>query len=310
MNTGIWRSRFAIGAAGIAILVLGWHATSDHAFGSRDAGNNAYLLSTGWLAVLAFLVLAAYAIRRAAHRLRLSPEFAWKAKLPSLERAQSELMELHNRVQRRELTGAAAVGKEADRILRRADVHRVLAVVVEPDPAALGLVRVRAVPREPLGRLAFWLQGHVWLGLVAALLVICHGGLRTGSTMGLLLNTLSFAVIGSGVVGAILWTFGPTWLTRAERELSIEKAFALRDHYDRKVVAVATELRTATATSAASTLRADLFVLTGQRELVQKELRRLSVFREMLRFWRILHVPCSVLLLALVVVHVLGVTRY
>ncbi len=310
MNTGIWRSRFAVGAAGIAVVVLGWHAASGHTFGSRDTGNTVFLLSTGWLAAIAFVLLAAYAIRRAAHRLRLSPEFAWKAKLPNLERAQSELMELHNRVQRREVTGAAAARKEADRILRRADVHRVLSVVVEPDPAALGLVRVRTAPKEPLGRLALWLQGHVWLGLVAAFLVICHGGLRTGSTMGLLLNALSFAVIGSGVLGALLWTFAPTWLTRAERELSIEKAFALREHYDRKVAAVAAELRTATATSAASTLRADLFVLTGQRELVQRELRRLSVYREMLRFWRILHVPCSVLLLALVIVHVLGVTRY
>lgn len=310
MNPGLWRSWFAAVAIGTAVLFLGWHLASGNAFGSRDDGNLAFLLWTGWLAALTFVALALYAVRRAAHRLRLSPEFAWKAKLPNLERAQSELTELQNRIVRREVVGTAAAKKEVTRILRRHDVHRVLAVAVEPDPQALGLLRLRTTPREPLGRLASWLQAHIWLGITAALLVWFHGGLRTGSTMGLLLNVLSFTVLGTGLLGAVLWTFGPTWLTRAERELSIEQAWALRDHYGRKVAEVVTELRQSTATSAASTLRRDLGTLTGQQELVQRELRRLGAFRELMRFWRLLHVPCSVLLLALVVVHVLGIWHY
>lgn len=310
MNGGIWRSWFAAPAIGAAVVLLAWHWLGDHAFGSRDSRDGAFLLSTGWLAVACFLALALYAARRAAHRLRLSPEFTWKAALPALERAHSDLGELQNRIVRRELGGRAAAVAEARSILHRHGVQRVLRVAIEPDAAAIGLLRVRVEPKQPIGPLAAWLQAHVWLGLLAALLVLCHGGLRTGSTMGLLLNTLSFAVIATGALGGLLWTFGPTWLTRAEREMSIEKAFALRDHYARKVAEAAKELRESTTTAASSALRADLSVLTGQQELALAELRRLSLFRELLRAWRLVHVPCSILLLALVCVHVLGVLRY
>lgn len=310
MNAGIWRSWHAIAAVAVVAALLAWHTFAGHPFGSRDSGNVVFLLTTGWLAVVCYLALAAYAMRRAAHRLRLSPEFAWKAKLPNLERAQSELRELHNRIARREVVGAPAALREAHRILRRQDVHRVLSVAIEPEPQSIGLLRVRTTPREPLGRLAVWLQAHIWLGATAAVLVICHGGLRTSSTMGLLLNVLSFAVIGTGVLGAIAWTFGPTWLTRAERELSIEQAWALRDHYARKVAEATASLRETTATSAASALRTDLGTLHGQQELAARELRRLEIRRELMRAWRLVHVPCSILLLALVAIHVLGVWIY
>ena len=255
--------------------------------------------------------------------------------------------------------------------------------------------------------------------------------------MGLLLNVLSYFVIGSGLIGALLWTFGPTWLTRAERELSVEKAFALRDHYEQKldearrkpqrdveaaVTAVAdaqraadeanadaartarspaeleaarkkafekaaelqrlqrwiaesraavtttpsaqataddlqekleaaqsgaekaladsqrTERTTAEQTAAKKAaqkkvddvgkakkkaddlqaglgaaqerLQADVAVLSGQLATVRREAARLGRLRTLLRGWRVLHVPCSVLLLALVAVHVLSILYY
>ncbi len=309
-NFGLWRSWFALAVLAVVAAFAGWHWLDGRTFGSRDDRNTAFLLATGWVAVLAFLVLALYAVRRAAHRLRLSPEFAWKAKLPALERAQSELTELQNRILRREVSGATAVRREAASILRRFGVQRVLAVTIGTDPRVLGLLRVQVGPREPLGRLAAWLQAHIWLGIAAALLVWFHGGMRSGSTMGLLLNVLSCTVIGSGILGAVLWTFGPSWLTRAERELSVEKAHALREHYARKVAEVATALRTATATAEQSPLRRDLATLTGQQELASSELRRLGLYRELLRVWRLLHVPCSILLLALVCVHVLAIWYY
>ena len=40
------------------------------------------------------------------------------------------------------------------------------------------------------------------------------------------------------------------------------------------------------------------------------EARRLSLWREALRVWRLVHVPCSILLLALAALHVLAVWRY
>ena len=309
MNLGLYRSWLAFVAVGLVAVFAGWHWLGESAFGSRDDENVNFLLTSGWVAVACYVVLALYAVRRAAHRLRLSPEFAWKAKLPDLERAQSALTELGNRALRRELLGAAAIRRAAKRILREHGVQRVLAVGVQRDRQSIGLWRVQVTPKEPLGRLAVWLHAHIWLGFAAALLVWFHGGLRMGSTMGVLLNVLSYAVIGSGIAGAVLWTLGPTWLTRAERDLSVEKAFALSEHYDRKVTDAAATLRTA-GEGETDALRRDFATLTGQQDAVRSELRRLGFYRELLRFWRLLHVPCSILLLALVAVHVLAVWWY
>jgi hypothetical protein len=309
MNLGIYRSWHSLGAAALAGGLLAWHLLQPMPFGSRDDANVVYLLTTGWVAVACYVVLALYAVRRAAHRLRLSPEFAWKAKLPQLERAQSKLRELQNRVDRRELAGAAAVRAAAAEILRGEGVQRVLRVDVTPDPRALGLVRLFTAPREPLGRLASWLHAHVFYGLAAAAIVWFHGGARCGSTMGLLLNGLSAFVIGSGMLGALLWTFGPGWLTRAERELSIEKTLALRDHYDRKIEQAEQELANATGADDAR-LCVEIATLQGQRQRIRREARRLGRYRLLLRGWRLLHVPASVLLLALVAVHVISIYYY
>jgi hypothetical protein len=368
MNLGLYRSWHALVGLAVAGALLAWHYVAPRAFGSRDDDNVVYLLTTGWVAVACYGVLALYAVRRAAHRLRLSPEFAWKAQLPQLERAQSELTGLQQRALRREIAGQSAMRKEAARILQQHGVHRVLRVDVVRDERALGLFRLTVGPRQPLGTLAAWLHAHLFYGFAAAAIVWFHGGFRCSTTMGLLLNGLSYFVLGSGLVGAILWTFGPTWLLRAERELSVEKAFALREHYARKLAeAIAfptTRAKDAAAAAAAAQLASDeaqkvaenpalagkdletakkaakkaadelkkaaakaeqaqasiaaeterlqpeIATLRGQSEAVAREAKRLGFYRALLRGWRLLHVPCSVLLLALVAVHVLSIWYY
>ena len=309
MNLGIYRSWHAVLAAIVVATLLAWHFAAPLPFGSRADDNVGFLLTTGWIAVACYLLLALYAVRRAAHRLRLSPEFAWKAKLPDLERAQSALRELQNRVQRREIAGTGPVRQAAKQILASHGVHKVLRVDIARDPQTLGLVKVVVAPREPLGRLASWLHAHIYWGFAAALIVWFHGGARLGSNMGLWLNGLSYFVIGSGMLGALMWTFGPTWLTRAERELSIEKAFALRDHYARKVAEANAAVMNATDVDNVSR-RVELQTLQGQLAAVRAEAKRLDRYRALLRGWRLVHVPCSVLLLALVAVHVLCIYYY
>jgi hypothetical protein len=227
---------------------------------------------------------------------------------------------------------------------------------------------VRCAPREPLGTLAAWLHAHVFWGVAAAAIVWFHGGGRCDTTMGLLLNALSYFVIASGVVGAVLWTFGPTWLTRAERELSVEKAYALREHFARKLAEArafpetrakdaaaaaaaakaaadeaeraaanpalqgkeletakkaakkaaddakkaATKAETAAASVAAETerLRPEVATLEGQARAVRTEAAKLLRYRALLRGWRLFHVPCSIVLLALVAVHVISIWYY
>lgn len=309
MNLGILRSWHLLPAIVVVGPLLAWHLVDPRPFGSRDDENVAYLLTTGWVAVALYVTLALYAVRRAAHRLRLSPEFSWKVGIPALERAQSRLRELQNRVTRREVAGRGAVLHAARSILVEEGVQRVLRVDVTPDRSALGMLRIASMPREPLGRLAAWLQSHVWLGVAAAAVVWFHGGGRIGTPMGLLLNVLSLVVIASGIAGALLWSAGPAWLTRAERELTIEKALALAEHYARKVAACETQLSAATGEDA-ERMRSELAILRGQQQLVQAEAARLGRYRSLLRGWRIFHVPVSVLLLALVAVHVVSIHSY
>lgn len=309
MNLGIYRSWHAAIAVGLVGGCFSWHLAAPMPFGDRDDANVAYLLTTGWLAVGFYVVLALYAVRRAAHRLRLTPEFGWKVPLPALERAQVQLTELQNRIDRREITGKKPVLAEAKAIARRHGVHKVLRFELRPNPKGLGLVQLDVRPREALGRLAAWLHAHVYYGVAAAFVVWFHGGGRCGSTMGLLLNVLSYFVIGSGLFGALMWTFGPGWLTRAERELSIEKATALVLHLDEKLAA-ADAAATAAEGDDKQRLEQEAATLRGQRRLVAREAARLERFRFLLRGWRLVHVPVSIVLLALVVVHVVGIWYY
>jgi hypothetical protein len=368
MNAGVFRSRQALWALGSAGAMFAWHVTDPLPFGDRSDGNVPFLLTTGWLAVACYVALALYAARRAAHRLRLSPEFAWRAQVPALEAAQSALAGLQQRIHRREALDRRAVQRAAAQVLRTHGVQRVLAVTVTADPTAIGGLTLQVGPREPLGRLAAWLHVHVWWGVAAALLVWFHGGARTGSTMGLWLNGLSAFVIASGLAGAALWSIGPTLLTRAERELTVERAFGLRDHLARKIAeaqaapaaraqataddaAAAEAAATAAAAAAAreglagaaldvatkaakkaddaaakarakataataaiptetERLRPEVATLVGQFAAVAEEARRLGRYRALLRGWRLVHVPASILLLALVAVHVYGVCYY
>jgi hypothetical protein len=362
MNFDFLRSRHAL----VAMLVIGafgaWHYVAPMPFGDRADANVWFLLTTGWFAVAAYIALALYAARRAAHRLRLTPEFGWEAKLPALEQAQSQLTELQNRIIRREIAGKANIKKAARDIVTTAGVARVLRIDVVKDDRAIGLMRLDVTPRNALGRMASWLSAHVWYGIAAALLVWFHGGGRSDTTMGLVLNALSYFVIGSGLLGAFFWAFGPTWLTRAERELTIEKALGLCEHFARKVRAAQEALtnapqrrelalaeasnleqqvteakdakgdskdkKLAKAVKAAekdlkaakgavkaadkemASLPGDIKILTGQQRLVQREARRLNRYRTLLRGWRLFHVPCSVVLLALVAVHVISIYYY
>jgi len=362
MNLGFLRSWHAL----VALLVIGafiaWHFVAPMPFGTRADDNVWFLLTTGWFAVAAYLVLALYAARRAAHRLRLTPEFGWEAKLSQLEQAQTMLTELQNRITRREIAGKNTVKLAACDILVKTGTNKVLCIDIQKDGRAIGLLKLEVLPRNVLGRLSCWLSAHIWYGVAAALLVWFHGGGRCGTTMGIALNALSYFVIGSGLIGAIFWAVGPSCLTRAERELTIEKAFGLRDHFARKVKAAEAamtsapdrrqtalaevsglEQRVAQAKAAKgdskdkalakavkeaekalksakgdvktidkemASLPSDLDVLKGQQDRVRKEAARLGRYQTMLRGWRLLHVPCSVVLLALVTIHVLSIYYY
>jgi hypothetical protein len=76
------------------------------------------------------------------------------------------------------------------------------------------LLGVRRMGRaRALGRAETWLKGHVWLGLLAYLLVFLHAGFRVGGALTLALLLLYTGVVVSGIYGLVVQHIVPRLLT-------------------------------------------------------------------------------------------------
>ncbi len=330
MNASLFRSWHAVVAALLVVGFYLWGRALGTTWGWQTDTDRGFLLWSGWVAFTLYLVLWAYAARKAAHRTRWSFEFARAVPVQQLEQAQARLSDLRVEAFAGRLTGASMLAARATSVLAQEKVDRVLAA--EVTPGADGKPPQLTVRwRQPLGRLARWMHAHLYYGVAAAVLVTLHGGLRFTSPMALALNALSLAVIGTGLFGIVLWTFGPAWLSAAEGDLNYERADALRQHYARKVAATADALRTTAAPAVNAVLAAgpaggaaflaaaqgeaqpiarDLLTLLGQRAAVDVVWQRLSARRAVLNTWRLVHVPLSIALVLVVLVHVFSVWIY
>ena len=64
-----------------------------------------------------------------------------------------------------------------------------------------------------IGSRAFWLKGHIWLSLLALVLILCHSGLRFGGLFEQLLYLVFYLVVLTGILGVVLQQFLPRWMT-------------------------------------------------------------------------------------------------
>lgn len=302
MNTSLYRSWHALVALLLIAGFVAWARAVDRPLGWALGADRGFLLWSGWVALALYLVLWAYAARKAAHRTRASFEFARAVPLARLERAQERLSDLRVDAFAGRITDPRTLLQRARRVLVEENVGKVLAVAVAPATGGQP-ARIEVAWRAPLGRLAKWMHTHIYYGFAAAALVTLHGGLRFSSTMGILLNALSIAVLATGFVGLKLWTFGPRWLSSAERDLNLERATALRAHYRAKVEALA-------AAPSGDAQARDLRTLKGQQRCVEAAWQRLAGRRFALDAWRLIHVPLSIALLLVVAVHVFSVWLY
>ncbi len=302
--------------------------------GRAPQGSRAYLLWSGWIALALFLAAYAYVLRKYAHKLGYSPEFGRQVPRAAMERAEQRLGALRERVAARTLTDRAQILQLARDVLRETGCGRVLRVSVADDPAGgPALVSKRT---EPLGRTARWMHAHVYYGLGAGIVTFAHAGGRFDTPMGIALNGLTLLVVVTGLVGLGFWMWGPSWLTKEERDLSLEEAFVLDRHYERRLGEEAGKLaaadpalasalastsapgpdfaaRLATALGAgpeAERRARDLMSLAGQRRRVAGELARLKRVKFAMNAWRLVHIPASIVLLAAISAHVLSIWLY
>jgi len=185
------------------------------------------------------------------------------------------------------------------------------------------------------------MHAHLYYGLLFAVLVLVHGRAGLHSALGFWLNSLAVLLTLTGGLGILLWAFGPTWLSRAERRhrLSIEQAFVFRRHYRAKIklglaaldpltrpaIAQVWKARSAPDFAARARLalqgpefsadepRAqaqEILVLIGQYRRVRAALRELWRIRMVFMAWRYVHIPCAILIVGLAALHVLSVWRY
>lgn len=127
-----------------------------------------------------------------------------------------------------------------------------------------GIVWVMAYPvrkqiyTRRVGALRYWMLSHIYLGVLAGVLLLAHGGTSSGGLLTTFLMISFDLVIASGVFGALCYIVVPRFMTRIEREpLLIEDLEARRE-----------ELRAELIRAAADTTNVEL------SELIQRKVRR------------------------------------
>jgi hypothetical protein len=74
--------------------------------------------------------------------------------------------------------------------------------------------------RSRFGTLENWLQSHIYLGVLVLVILLFHTGGRFNDKIAVTTFVLAAIVIGSGIVGAILYVTVPRLLTEVESNLS------------------------------------------------------------------------------------------
>ena len=77
--------------------------------------------------------------------------------------------------------------------------------------------------RSNFGTLEQWLQSHIYLGVLVLVILLCHTGGRFNDKMAVLTLLLVVVVVGSGVLGAVLYVTVPRMLTEVESNLTVEE---------------------------------------------------------------------------------------
>ncbi len=116
----------------------------------------------------------------------------------------------------------------------------------------------KQIYRRRAGALRYWMLSHIYLGVLAGVLLLVHGGTNSGGLLTTALMISFDLVIASGLFGAACYIIVPRLMTRIEREpLLLEDLEARRE-----------ELRAELVRAADQTANAEL------NQLIQKKVRR------------------------------------
>lgn len=98
----------------------------------------------------------------------------------------------------------------------------------------VGIIWVMAYPlrkqvyRRRAGALRYWMLSHIYLGVLAGVLLLVHGGTSSGGSLTTVLMISFDLVIASGIFGALVYAIIPRFMTRIEREPLLLEDLELR----------------------------------------------------------------------------------
>lgn len=95
----------------------------------------------------------------------------------------------------------------------------------------------KQVYRRRAGALRYWMLSHIYLGVLAGVLLLVHGGSSSGGLLTTLLMVSFDLVIATGLFGAACYVIVPRFMTRIEREpLLVEDLEARRQELRAELV--------------------------------------------------------------------------
>jgi hypothetical protein len=77
--------------------------------------------------------------------------------------------------------------------------------------------------RSRFGTVEQWLQSHIWLGILLMVVLVFHAGGRYNDRVAVTTLVLAAIVVGSGIVGAVLYATIPRLLTEVESDLTVDE---------------------------------------------------------------------------------------
>ncbi|HKS25675.1 MAG TPA: hypothetical protein VJZ76_22995 [Thermoanaerobaculia bacterium] len=206
--------------------------------------------------------------------------------------------------------------------------------------------------RSRFGTLEQWLQSHIYLGVLAMVILLLHTGGRFNDKVAVATLILVGIVVGSGIVGAVLYVTVPRLLTEVESELTIDDIAEQINQLAKQMARIASgrsepfqriyrqlidegrpgwlagwrlllsrmKVKKGASTDWAPLLRLvpkeeeaelrQMLVVSRQRKELLLRLLFQSRYKNVLESWLYVHVPFTVALLVLAIVHVVAVFYY
>jgi cytochrome b561 len=181
--------------------------------------------------------------------------------------------------------------------------------------------------RSTFGTVEQWMQSHIYLGILAMVILVFHAGGRFNDKVAVATLILVAIVVASGILGAILYVTVPRMLTEVESNLTAAEIYNQLIREDAPGWLAGWRLlfrrmrrgtkRTADWTNLLALVEKDeqeeirqLLVVSRQRKELLIRLIYQQRYKNVLESWLYIHIPFTILLLVFAIVHVAAAFYY